>query len=73
MAEEKKKRNYRNKGGKSKSILRRASVIKRLEAQLKSGVKPVKVDGRTRQETVELTETDVKRIRKEIETLNKRI
>lgn len=41
-----------------------ARVITRLEAQLKSGVKPTKDGG-----TTELTESDVKRVNKELTTL----
>lgn len=55
---------------------RRIDVVSRLENQLKSGVKPVHS---TKNEFVEfgatdpLSETDISRIKKEIEVLNKRI
>ncbi len=46
---------------------RRIDVVSRLENQLKSGVKPVN------NKTEPLSETDISRIKKEIEVLNKRI
>ena len=49
---------------------RRKSALGRLQSQLKSGVKPVK--GSVNQ-TESLTETDVKRINREIDKLKERI
>lgn len=46
---------------------RRIDVVSRLENQLKSGVKPVN------NKTEPLSETDISRIKKEIEVLNKRM
>ena len=53
--------------GTPKARTRRAGVITRLEAQLKSGVKTVKGGG-----TTELVDADVKRINKELTTLRER-
>jgi len=50
---------------------KRARVLARLEAQLKSGVKTKKVDGVSM--TVDLEDKDVKRINKEISTLKARV
>ena len=49
---------------------RRKSALGRLQSQLKSGVKPVK--GSVNQ-TESLTETDVKRINREIDKLKTRL
>lgn len=49
--------------------LRRESARKLLEAQLKRGTKPEKVDGKTTNNMIPLTETDKKGIIKEIEIL----
>lgn len=51
---------------------RQRSVIEQREAQLKTGTKPEKVNGRTTNKQIPLTENDVKRIKKEIEVLGKR-
>lgn len=53
----------------SKTVLRRNSVITRLESQLKSGKKTAKKSG----ELIPLTEHDVSRINKEMETLKNRL
>jgi len=50
---------------------RRKSTLDRLVEQLKSGVKNQKVDGFD--EVVALTDSDKKRISKEIETLKERL
>lgn len=50
---------------------RRKSTLDRLVEQLKSGVKNQKVDGID--EVVALTDSDKKRISKEIETLKERL
>jgi len=50
---------------------RREATLTRLESQLSSGVKPEKVNNKTTQNTVNLTEVDIKRIQKEISTLKK--
>ncbi len=49
--------------------LRQKSTLERLKAQLKSGVKPVK---KNLTETIPLTDSDINRINKEIETLKKK-
>ena len=53
-----------------KSKVRRRSVIERLEEQLKSGLKTQKGNGLSK---VKLTESDINRIKKEIEILKNRI
>lgn len=53
--------------------MRRESAKKLLEAQLKKGTKPEKVDGKTTATQVPLTATDISRINREIETLNNRL
>lgn len=50
---------------------RREAVIERYEAQLKSGVKPVKKDNSGL--TTPLTEKDITRIKSEIKTLKSRV
>lgn len=50
---------------------RREATLARLESQLASGVKPEKVNGKTTQNKVKLSETDVKRINSEISKLKK--
>ncbi len=52
---------------------RRAGALERLKAQLKSGVKPEKVDGKTTNNTVMLTTTDEHRINSLIDKLTQRI
>lgn len=49
---------------------RRKSALSRLEKQLLTGMKPVKGSSVVQEE---LTEADIKRIKKEIETLKTRI
>lgn len=51
----------------------RQSALNLLEKQLSSGVKPLKVDGKTTNETTPLTDGDKNRINKEIERLKSRI
>lgn len=57
--------------GTPKARARRVNVISRLEAQVKSGMKPAKENGKMI--TVALEEKDLNRIGKELETLKKRI
>ena len=52
-------------------MARRVSVIERLEKQLKSELKMEK--GRTDGHKIPLTDKDIIRIKKEIETLKKRV
>lgn len=59
---------------------RQANALQRLENQLKSGVKPWKIfdaevfpNGDTIQIQTPLTESDIKRINKEIEILKQRV
>lgn len=49
---------------------RRASALGRLEEQLKRGSKPEKINGKTTANMISLTDSDKKRITKEIESLN---
>jgi hypothetical protein len=51
--------------------IRRESAKQRLEAQLKRGTKPEKINGKTTTNMVALTDGDKKRIEREIETLSK--
>ena len=53
--------------------VRRTSAKSLLEAQLKSGVKPEKVNKKTTTNMVELTPADKKRIEKELEILTKKL
>lgn len=53
---------------KKQSRQRRAKEM--LEAQLKSGVKSEKIDGKTTGKKVPMSEQDVKRIKKEIDILS---
>ena len=57
--------------GTPKARTRRTNVIERLEAQLKTGNKTAKVEGKVT--SVSLDEKDTNRINKELETLKKRI
>lgn len=58
----------------SKQRRRKLSTLERLEKQLKSGHKPEKIDGKTSlTKKVPLTESDVKRIKKELEVLEKAV
>jgi len=50
--------------------LRRQGALGRLEAQLKAGTKPEKINGKTTANMIPLTEGDKKRIAKEIESLS---
>ena len=58
------------KGGFGKRI-RRESAKKLLEAELARGTKPEKVNGKTTQNMVSLTEKDKARIEHELEAINK--
>lgn len=54
----------------SKSATRKQNAYKRLEAQLKSGVKPARDSrGKTTTQTVPLTDHDIARIKRELESL----
>lgn len=59
------------------ALERRKGVLSRLKRQLKDGTKPNRIERfgkvRTTDERVALTELDIKRIEKEIETLESRI
>ena len=57
--------------GTPKARTRRTNVIERLEAQLKAGNKPAKVEGKIT--SVPLDEKDTNRINKELSTLKTRI
>jgi len=50
--------------------LRRENAKKMLEAQLKRGTKPEKVDGKTTRNMIPLTDANRKRIEREIENIN---
>ena len=50
--------------------MRRESAKAMLEAQLKRGTKPEKINGKTTSNMVALTDADRKRIEKEIENIN---
>lgn len=52
---------------------RRIRSLQRLEDQLKSGKKPMKVDGRTTDKKEDLTEKDIKRIEAQMTVLKDRI
>lgn len=56
----------------SKTVDRRIRVIKRLENQLLTGFKTVS-DDTGAITTVKLTDSDISRIKKELETLNSRL
>ena len=60
----------RGKGNTQPMKSRREGAKERLEAQLKAGTKPEKVDGRTTSKMVQLTEADKKRINFEIDAIN---
>ena len=49
---------------------RRTGVQVRLEAQLKKGTKEEKISGKTTGNMIPLSDNDVKRIKKEIDTLS---
>jgi hypothetical protein len=50
--------------------MRRESAKAMLEAQLKRGTKPEKINGKTTTNMVALTDADKKRIQREIDVLN---
>ncbi len=50
--------------------LRREGAKKQLEAQLKRGTKPEKINGKTTSNMIPLTPADIKRINNEIEILS---
>ena len=50
---------------------RKEGAKKRLEAQLKQGNKPEKIDGKTTKRLIPLTDADKTRINREIEALSK--
>jgi len=52
---------------------RREDALARLQAQLKSGKKPQKVEGKDTGKKTEHTENDTKRIQKEITVLKERV
>jgi hypothetical protein len=52
---------------------RQSSALNLLEAQLKTGTKPEKVEGRTTNKQISHNESDTKRIKKEIEVLKKKV
>lgn len=52
---------------------RRKNSLERLKKQLSENVKPLKVNGKTLNESVPLTEQDIKRINNEIQILEKQI
>ena len=54
-------------------LTRRKNALERLQTQLEQGVKPVKVNGRTTNETTSLLESDKIRIQKQIEKLSQKI
>lgn len=49
--------------------MRRANASKMLDAQLKRGTKPEKINKKTTTNMVQLSEFDIKRIKKEMEVL----
>ena len=49
--------------------IRRESAKQRLEAQLKTGTKPEKINGKTTNKMVALTPADIARINREIEAI----
>lgn len=58
----------------SKQRRRKTNALELLKKQLKSGVKPEKINGKTSlTKKVALSEGDQKRIKKDIETLEKRL
>lgn len=52
---------------------RRKRTLQRLEAQLKSGIKPLFVEGKQTTDVVSLYDTDIKRIENEIKVLKSKI
>lgn len=59
--------------GKHGKRLRRQSALSLLEAQIKSGEKPEKINGKTTENMIPLTEIDKKRINNDIQKLKTRI
>ena len=55
----------------SQQRVRKISALERLEAQLKSKMKPQRVDGKTTTKKIPLSESDEKRIKAEIAVLEK--
>ena len=55
----------------SRQRIRKISALGRLEAQLKSKLKPERVDGKTTMKNIPLTDSDEKRIKTEITKLEK--
>lgn len=51
----------------------RISALNLLEKQLKNGTKPAKIDGKTTNTQIPLTEKDISRIKKEIDILKSKI
>lgn len=60
----------RGKGNTQPMKVRRDGAKERLEAQLKAGTKPEKLNGKTTSKMVQLTEADKKRINSEIDAIN---
>jgi hypothetical protein len=56
-----------------KKTTRREGALKRLEAQLKTGKKPLKMDDVDTGKKIELTEKDSNRIKAEITTLKAKV
>lgn len=52
---------------------RRKTALEALENQLAGKTKPEKIDGKTTENRVELTDTDIERIKKQIAVLKSRI
>lgn len=59
-----------SKGNTQPMRSRRESAKQRLEAQLKRGTKPEKLNGKTTSVIVSLTDADKNRIGREIESIN---
>lgn len=57
--------------GKTGKKIRRESAKQLLEAQLKRGTKPEKINGKTTNKMIQLTESDKNRINRELEKINK--
>ena len=55
----------------SRQRIRKISALGRLEAQLKSKLKPERVDGKTTMKKIPLSDSDEKRIKAEIKVLEK--
>lgn len=59
--------------GRTGNKKRQKSALTLRVEQLKSGKKPEKIDGRTTNKQIELTDSDRNRIKNEIEVLEKRL